>query len=35
VAGKSIQQRGMENAAEIGKEWLHPAHGNEMNELIN
>jgi hypothetical protein len=32
LAGKSIQQRGMEEAAENGKELSHSAHGNGMNE---
>jgi len=31
VAGKSIQQRGMEEAPENSKESLHSAHANGMN----
>jgi hypothetical protein len=32
VAGKSIIQRGMEEAPENGKESSNSAHANEMNE---
>jgi hypothetical protein len=32
VAGKSIEQRGMEEASENGQESLHSAHDNGMNE---
>jgi len=32
VAGKSTQQRGMEEAPENSKELLHSAHVNGMNE---
>jgi len=32
VAGKSIKQRGMEEAPENDKESLHSAHANGMNE---
>jgi hypothetical protein len=32
VAGKSIQQRGMEEAPENGKESSHSAHADGMNE---
>jgi hypothetical protein len=32
VAGKSIKQRGTEEAPENGKVLLHSAHGNGMNE---
>jgi len=32
VEGKGIQDRGMEEASENGKESLHSAHGNGMNE---
>jgi hypothetical protein len=34
VAGKSISQRGMEEAAENGKELSHSAHGSGMNEWL-
>ena len=32
MAGKSKQQRGMEEAPENGKESLHSAHAKGMNE---
>jgi hypothetical protein len=32
VAGKSIEQRGMEEAPENSKELLHSAQANGMNE---
>jgi hypothetical protein len=32
VEGKGIEQRGMEEAAEGGKELLHSAHASGMNE---
>ena len=35
MEGKGIQDRGMEEASENGKESLHSAHGNGMNEWCN
>jgi hypothetical protein len=35
VTGKSISQRGMEEAPENGKDSSHSAHAKGMNELIN
>ena len=32
IKGKSTQRRGMEEAAENGKEFSHSAHVNGMNE---
>jgi hypothetical protein len=34
VAGKSFQQKGMEEAPENGKELSHSAHANGMNERM-
>jgi len=35
VAGESTYQRGKEEAPENGKELLHSAHANGMNEGMN
>jgi len=35
VEGKDMQQRGMEEASENGKESSHSAQANEMNERMN
>jgi hypothetical protein len=35
VAGKSISQRGMEEAPENGKELSHSARANGMKEIMN
>jgi hypothetical protein len=35
VAGKTIEQRGMEEAPENVKESSHSAHANGMNECMN